>query len=112
MSLPSDPATFAERARVITETLKLQLRRLTRRFRLNRDLFLGDDGQPTPTAVEWLCDLGKSCHADTSTFHADPREHARREGRREVYLEIVAGMALDGKKLAALTRQMRELVDE
>lgn len=112
MSLPSDPMSIAERARATAAVLKLQLRRLTRRFRLNRDLFLGEDGEPSPTAVEWLRDLGKRCHADTSTYHADPREHARREGRREVFLEIVDGMALDGKKLAALTRQMRELNDE
>lgn len=110
MALPSD--NIAERARQAAQSITLQLQRLTRRFRLHRDLFLGDDGAVTPVAAEWLQDLGRRCFADGSTFHADPREHARREGRREVYLEIIAGLQLDGKKLAALTRQMRELNDE
>ncbi len=112
MSLPDDPMSIAEKARQTAAALARQLRKLTNRFRIHRDLFLGEDGTPTPPAAEWLRDLGKRCFADGSTYHADPREHARREGRREVYLEIIAGLELDGKKLAALTRQMRELNNE
>lgn len=35
-----------------------------------------------------LADLAKFCRAEMPTFHADPRQHARLEGRREVWLRV------------------------
>ena len=35
-----------------------------------------------------LRDLAKTCHAASTTFHDDPRMHARNEGKRLVWLRI------------------------
>lgn len=39
-------------------------------------------------SAQVLKDLKKFCHAETSSFHPDPRVHAVLEGRREVWLRI------------------------
>ena len=35
-----------------------------------------------------LRDLAKVCHAASTTFDEDPREAARREGKRQIWLRI------------------------
>ena len=35
-----------------------------------------------------LRDLAKVCHATTTTYNEDPREHAVAEGRRQIWLRI------------------------
>jgi hypothetical protein len=42
-----------------------------------------------------LEDLSKFCRASSSTFDRDPREHARMEGRREVWIRIASHLELD-----------------
>lgn len=54
-----------------------------------------------PKAETVLADLKRFCHAETSTFDADPRIHAFREGRREVWLRIQSYMALTEEQVRA-----------
>lgn len=42
-----------------------------------------------------LYDLAKFCRANDSTYERDPRDHAVREGRREVWLRIQKHIKLD-----------------
>lgn len=56
----------------------------------------------TPAGMEVLADLAKFCRADTSTFDADPRNHALMEGRREVFLRIQSHLHLTPQQLYAL----------
>lgn len=44
-------------------------------------------------------DLAIFCHAAASTFHSDSREHARAEGKREVYLRITQHLLLTPDQL-------------
>lgn len=53
----------------------------------------------SPTVQELLKDLAEFCHANKTTFHADPRVHAAMEGRREVFLRITAHLDLDSQTL-------------
>lgn len=46
-------------------------------------------------------DLAKFCRAEESTFDADARLHAIKEGRREVYLRIQKHLKLTSEELAA-----------
>lgn len=103
---------ISDRARIVAHGIRMRIRRLTGRHALASRLFTDGAGRLTPDAAAFLAQLGRSCFADTTTFDADARVHARNEGRREVYLEIMSGLELDGAKLAALTRQMQETNDE
>lgn len=42
----------------------------------------------TPEGRRVLRDLAKVCHAASTTFDADPREQARKEGKRQIWLRI------------------------
>lgn len=46
---------------------------------------LGGDGKATKAVLE---DLKKFCRAEETCFHHDPRVHAAKEGRREVWLRV------------------------
>lgn len=46
-----------------------------------------------------LGDLQAFCHATTSTYDPDPRNHALQEGHREVILRILDHMHLDIEEL-------------
>lgn len=67
-----------------------------------RRLFLGDDDQPNEDAHRVLAHLRIYCRAEGTTFAADPYEHARREGRREVWLEINRYLQLDDAQVRRL----------
>ena len=47
-------------------------------------------------------DLARFCYADRSTFDADQRKHAFKEGRREVFLRIQEYLDLSLEELTAL----------
>lgn len=49
-----------------------------------------------------LEDLNKFCRGDMPTFHADARQHARLEGRREVWLRIQQYLHLSPEELLNL----------
>lgn len=49
-----------------------------------------------------MADLAGFCHADESTYEHDPRLHALREGRREVFLRIVRYSKLSPEELAKI----------
>ncbi len=48
-----------------------------------------------PPGKEVLTDLRKFCFATQTTFDANPYEMARREGRREVFLQITTIMKVN-----------------
>lgn len=50
-------------------------------------------------AQQVLSDLAKFCRAGESTFDADPRLHALKEGRREVWLRIQENLELNSEDL-------------
>jgi hypothetical protein len=47
------------------------------------------------TVKHVMDDLAKFCRASTSTYDRDEREHARMEGRREVWIRIASHLELD-----------------
>lgn len=47
---------------------------------------------------ETLADLAEFCRANKSTFDPDPRVHAVLEGRREVWLRIMANLNLSDEE--------------
>lgn len=77
------------------------LEKLRKRKYAYRRLFLGDDGLNADGEVV-LADLAKFCRANSSTAvvspvsrAVDPIATAMAEGRREVFLRIVAHLHLD-----------------
>lgn len=67
-----------------------------------RRLFLAEDGRPNEDAARVLAHLRIYCRAEGTTFAGDPHEHARREGRREVWLEINRYLQLDDAQVRRL----------
>jgi hypothetical protein len=55
-----------------------------------------------PGGLTVMADLMKFCRAQDSTFASNPRDHARLEGRREVWLRIQQHMNLPSDQLYAL----------
>jgi hypothetical protein len=72
-------------------------------------LFLDEDGALKPAARKWFAELAAQNFVNRGSWHADPREHAKREGRRELALEIIGSARLDVERLEALTRMEREI---
>jgi len=62
-------------------------------------------GSPETEMV--LADLKRFCHADTPCWAEDPREHAMREGRREVWLRIQQHLKLTDADIDRLTDVLR-----
>lgn len=79
-----------------------------------RLLFWGDGHAtgPRPETVRWLARLADDNFVNRSAFHEDAREAARREGRRELALEIIASVKLDPVRLDKLAEQMREIEND
>lgn len=71
-------------------------------------LFIDDDGTPSIDGEKVLADLRKFCRGDRSTFDADPRIHALLEGRREVFLRILAMLGMPSEA----TNDFVEVSDE
>lgn len=71
-------------------------------------LFIDDDGTPSIDGQKVLADLRKFCRGDRSTFDADPRIHALLEGRREVFLRILAMLGMPSEA----TNDFVEVSDE
>ena len=71
-------------------------------------LFMDDDGTPSNDGQKVLADLRKFCRGDRSTFDADPRIHALLEGRREVFLRILAMLGVPSEA----TKDFLEVSDE
>ncbi|HEX5213325.1 MAG TPA: hypothetical protein VFW22_16490 [Pseudolabrys sp.] len=98
-------------ARSVRQQLRQRIEMLLGRFNLAREVFCDKDGKPTPPAVTWLRQLAARNFVDQSTFHEDPREHARREGRREVALDIILSLDLDSEQVRRLRAQLHERED-
>lgn len=52
-----------------------------------------------PAGQRVLADLAKFCFAYETTFDADPRVDARKQGRRDVWLRIQANLKLSDEDL-------------
>lgn len=110
----SESATdMAKRLGMSAPQLMKQLRRIKERMLTRHDLaaqlFLGADGKPTAAALKWLRHVAGENYVNRGTYHQDPREHAYREGRRELALEIIGSARLDVDKLNSLTAIEREM---
>jgi hypothetical protein len=88
--------------------VRRMISRMLDRHTVAAKLFLDDDGAVRPAAVKWFGQLAADNYVNRGAFHADPREHAYREGRRELALEIIGSADLDVERLASLTRLERE----
>lgn len=53
-----------------------------------------------------LRDLARMCHAAGTTYHEDPREAARREGKRQVWLRIQSLINMDDTELLTLSKEI------
>ncbi len=71
--------------------------RLMRKQSAFRALFLGDDGDLSPQGQIALSHLSRFCYAFATTAHgkADRDELMRREGRRQVWIEVMRLLSLD-----------------
>ncbi len=107
MSLRDDAERIAERARDMVGQLRRAIGTISNQHAIYAAVFR-PGGKMSPAAAKVLDDLADFCGADASTYHDDPRRHAMMEGRRQVYLHIMSRMRLDGEKLAALRRELRE----
>jgi hypothetical protein len=56
----------------------------------------------TPAQMAVIGDLRRFCHADYPTFDPDPRVHALKEGRREVWLRIEHFLNLSDQQLQSI----------
>ncbi|MGF7151317.1 hypothetical protein FHS96_004980 [Sphingomonas zeicaulis] len=112
MRLDEEAAAIVRAARTRVSQVRARIAALFRRHRVYQRLFVGADGELTEDAVRFLDELAHACGGDVTSFRADPYEHARMAGRREVYLHILGGLRLDQRRLAALTRELREEDDE
>lgn len=72
-----------------------------------RALFYGGDGKLRPEAEAWLAGLAAANYVHKGAFHVDRAEHCRREGRRELALEIIESAGLDTVRLGQLKDQLR-----
>lgn len=79
---------------------------------LYQRLFYGPDGAISETGQAVLRDLAAFCGADGSIYRPDARDHARLEGRREVFLYIARGLRFDHQQISNLKAQMEELDDD
>jgi len=81
----------------------MKLLSAVRDFLINRQrayrLVFNPDNQFTRVVLK---DLARFCRASESTFDADPRLHAVKEGRREVFLRIAKHLDLDTKDFLKL----------
>ncbi|GAA0749562.1 hypothetical protein [Sphingomonas trueperi] len=112
MSSQPDGLSLGQRAAAFRRSIRERLAALTSRHSRYRRLFREEDGTLTPDAAAFFAEIAKRGRVHDSSFHTDPREHARREGARELALYLMSGLELDGAKLAALTRQLREHEDD
>lgn len=84
----------------------LRVRLMRRRRAAYRELFASGIDGPAPAQRAVLADLKRFCHAEYPTFDADPRVHALREGRREVWLRIQQFINLSDQDIADIREDM------
>jgi hypothetical protein len=111
--MSSDPTEVARQIGLkgpqALKQLKRMMRRLLSRHHLAVELFLGEGGKLTEPAREWMQQLAADNYVNKGAWHADPREHAYREGRRALALEIIGSAHLDVERLASLKKMEKEI---
>jgi hypothetical protein len=105
-----DANTIIDRARAEVEGLRRRFEQMRWRMRDIRLLFF-DGPRPSEPALRWLDRLAADNFVFSSAYHDDAREAARREGRRELALEIIASVKLDPARLEKLSQQLQEAED-
>jgi hypothetical protein len=108
MQLRDEIRATQHEAKSVRMQLRQRIEMLLGRYQLAKAVFCAEDGKPTPAAAIWLRQLAARNFVDRSTFHEDPREHARREGRREVALDIILSLDLDSEQVRRLRAQLHE----
>lgn len=70
--------------------------RMQRRKAAYRHLFLNDRGELSPEGSIVIAHLTKFCYAfaTTAANEASPEEMMRREGRRQVYIQVMSMLSL------------------
>jgi hypothetical protein len=88
------------------------LAKIRRRKYAYRRMFLGENGDLTADGKAVLADLSKFCKATSSTAvvspisqKVDPVASALAEGRREVWLRIMAHLHIDDRVIFNLTNE-------
>lgn len=109
-------ATLQEKREQRTFVRLMRLRVLSGQFRTlraYRDLFLDEDGELKPDAVQVIADLAGVARlgiADRAVMSdAELREYA---GRRAIVLHMLARLDQSGVKMRDLARKMREAENE
>lgn len=83
--------------------------RLVEQHHLAAQVFLGEDGNPTPAAAEWLRRLARDSYVESTTFSGDRDAMLIREGQRKLALQILSSVRLDTERLASLRELEREV---
>lgn len=112
MQLDDDIRALGHQAKTVRQQLQQRLRMLLDHYFRSRGVFCDADGALTPAATLWLADLARRNFVHGSSFHIDPREHARREGRRELAMEILQSVRLDGEQVRRLKAQLHDRQQE
>lgn len=99
---------IAAGGRSVAVQLRSLISRIIDRQWVARALFWGDDGKLKPEAEEWFAELAVRNYVHGGAFHVDRAEHCRREGRRELALEIIESAGLDTIRLGQLRDQLRK----
>ena len=79
----------------VTESVRNVLQWRARQLGRHYQRLFTPDGAMSRDAEIVLADLKNACFADRSTWSDDPRQHARREGARQVWLRISRLLNLD-----------------
>ena len=90
--------------------VRRMIRRLRDRHHASAVLFLDPKtGEPSTAAAKWMRQLAADNYVNSGAYHQDPREHAYREGRRTLALEIIRSARLDADRLEALVELERTM---
>jgi hypothetical protein len=103
------PGACSSRGPAMLKQLRQMAARLLDKHHAAAALFLGEDGAITRPAAAWMQQLAADNYVNGGAWHMDPREHAFREGKRELALEIINSARLDVARLEALTKLEREI---
>jgi hypothetical protein len=106
-----DVSDILQRAPTVARQLAAHLRARLDAFNDVAKL-MRHNGELKPEAARWLTRLAADNYVNKTTFHDNEREQARREGRRELALEIIASARLDPARLDRLAEQVREADNE
>lgn len=108
MSLRDEADRIGERAKDFAAQLRRAIGSISNQHATYAAVFK-PGGQLSSAAAKVLDDLAAFCCVDDTTYRRGDRDEMLiNEGKRQVYLYLQRKMKLDGEKLAALRRELRE----